>query len=352
MKHIKNLILSILILSLLTLAIPMQALAEDVSDVNKPVLISANSYTDIAGKWFEKYAEAYGYSDIFSDGSTLFHPDQAITRMEFARMLHKALNININYFAATDIGEYYKDVKNSDTGPSALYDLVTIGIIDTKDNFRPTATLDRDEMMHFVMNAFKHFVGDNFATTEIYFAFNDVSDIRPEYAGEIQTACNLKLVNGRGDNRLFPRAAATRAEAVTITGKLVDLLKTFKSDVSVKASAFEENGGLRLTLTIANNSNNTITINHSSQQLFDFKAFDKNGNSLYCWSATRMFAQVVTKTEIAPGKEIVLSDLVDAATYGTFKANMNTVVGYITGSSDDFTIDSNGYFTSFPYLED
>ncbi|PKM73755.1 MAG: hypothetical protein CVU91_01510 [Firmicutes bacterium HGW-Firmicutes-16] len=343
MKHIKNLVLSILILSLFTLAIPMQALAEDVSDVNDPELISANSYTDIAGKWFEKHAEAYGYSDIFSDGSGLFHPDQAITRMEFARMLHKALNININYFAATNIGEYYKDVKNSDTGASALYDLVTIGIIDTKDNFRPTATLDRDDMMHFVMNAFKYYVGDDFATTLMYFDFYDNSDIRPEYAGEIQTACNLRLVNGRGDNRLFPRAAATRAEAVTITGKLVELLKLYDSDVSVKASTSEENGGLRLSLTIVNNSDKTITINHSSQQLFDFKVFDKDGNSLYCWSATRMFAQVVTKTPIAPGKEIVLSDLVDSATYGTFKNNMNTVVGYITGSSDDFTINTNGY---------
>ena len=348
MKSIKNIVLSILILSLFTLAIPMQALAQEASYFNIPAPISAKSYTDIDGKWFEKYAEAYGYQDIFSNDNGLFHPDQAITRMEFARMLHKALNINVNYFAATDIGEYYKDVKNSDTGASALYDLVTLGIIDTKDNFRPSETLDRDEMVHYILNAFRHFVGDNFATTLMYFEFKDNSDIRQEYANEIQTACNLRLVNGRGDNRLSPRDAATRAEAVTVTGKLVELLKTYKSDVSVKASASEEKGGLRLTLTVTNNSDKTVIINHSSQQLFDFKVLDKNGNSLYCWSATRMFAQMVTTTEIAPGKEIEFSDLVDSATYGTFKANMKTIVGYITGTSANFVIDSNGYSAALP----
>jgi hypothetical protein len=328
----------------------MQALAEDVAVTSSNVIVSKNTYTDISGSWFEKCAATYGYENIFSNGDGLFHPDQAITRMEFARMLHKALNINMNYFAATDIGEYYKDVKNSDTGASALYDLTTIGIIDAKDYFHPTATLDRDEMIHFVMNAFKHFVGDNFATTLMYFDFHDNSDIRTEYSGEIQTACNLKLVNGRGDNHLFPRAASTRAEAVTITGKLVELLKSYESEVSVKASASEEKGGLRLTLTVSNKSDKTITINHSSQQLFDFKVLDKNGSSLYCWSASRMFAQVLTTTEIAPGKEVVFSDLVDSATFGTFKANMNTIVGYITGASDDFIIDSNGYFAALPSL--
>ncbi len=343
MKHIKSIVLSVLIISIFTLALPLRVLAEEVSDINRPAPISAKSYTDIENKWFEKYAEAYGYQDIFSNGDGLFHPDQPITRMEFARLLHEALDININYFAATDIGEYYKDVKNSDTGAGSLYDLATLGIIDTKDNFDPSSTLDRDEMVHYVMNAFRHFAGDNFATTLMYFEYKDNSDIRSEYAGEIQTACNLRLVNGRGDNRLFPREAATRAEAVTITGKLVDLIKSYKNDVSVKASAAEEKDGLRLTLTVMNNSSKAVTINHSSQQLFDFKVLDKNGDSLYCWSANRMFAQMVTTTEIAPGEQVVFSDLVDSTTYGTFKSKMKTVVGYITGSSSNFAINTNGY---------
>lgn len=353
MKCIKKAVLSILILSLITLAIPTQALAENVAVTSGKVIASKNSYTDITGSWCEKWAEAYGYQDIFSNGDGQFKPNQAITRMEFARMLHKALDININYFAATDIAEYYKDVKNSDTGASALYDLVTLGIIDDKDNFRPTATLDRDEMVHYVMNAFYHFAGDKYALPAIYvMPFTDAADIKNGYDNGIVQAALLGLINGRGGKLFCPREASTRAEAVTLAGKLAELLKSIETDVSVKASASEENGGLRLTLTISNNSNKTVTINHSSQQLFDFKVFDINGNSLYCWSANRMFAQMVTTTEIAPGKEIVFSDLVDTATYGTFKVKMKTIVGYITGSSLDFTIDSNGYFTSFPALVD
>ncbi len=348
MRKIKKLMLSALIVSLLTLALPLQAIAEDVSNVNDNKLISANSYKDVSGTWFEKWAGAYGYQEIFSNGDGLFSPDQAITRMEFARMLHKALGINMNYFAATDIAEYYNDVKSSDKGANELYDLVTCGIIDTKNSFRPSDTLSRDEMIHFIMNAFRHFAGSDYAITEIYRLFEDDKDIRPEYSTDIQHSCNLGLVNGRSGNYLFPRDAATRAEAVTIAGKLAELLNKIESKVSVQAKAFEEDGALRMTLTVRNDSDKTLKIYHSSQQLFDFKVFDKNGNSLYCWSADRMFAQVLSTTEIAPRKEIVFSDTIGKETYSKFKDSMKTIVGYIIGTSDDFKIDANGYSASVP----
>ncbi|MEA4894507.1 MAG: BsuPI-related putative proteinase inhibitor [Oscillospiraceae bacterium] len=346
MKHLKNIVLSILAVSLLALALPVRTLAAEESAVMKPAPISADSYTDIEGTWFEEYAQTYGYSDVFSDGSGLFNPDQAITRMQFARLLHKALNININYFAATDISEYYSDVKNSDIGANELYDLATLGIIDAKDSFRPDDTLDRDEMMHYIMNAFIKNAGDNYPIIEIYRIFEDDADIKSEFSADVQHACALRLVNGRSGNYLFPRAAATRAEAVTLTGKLVELLSTIMADVTVRSTATEENGGLRLTLTLINNSDKTVKITHSSQQLFDFKVFDGSGNTLYCWSANRMFAQVVTTTTIEAGKELALSDTLDPATYSAFKSDMETIVGYITGTSDDFAINPDGYFAS------
>ena len=342
MKHIKNIILTLLITSMLVLSLPMQAFAENSNNVK------IKDYTDISGSWFEKWVETYGYPEIFSDGSGLFHPDKAITRMEFARMLHKALGININYFAAIDIGEFYSDVNNSDAGASALYDLVISGIIDTKDKFRPSETLKRDEMIHYIMNAFSHFAGSDYAFIEIYHIYADDSNIKSEYSADVQHSSILGLVNGRGDNYLYPRDAATRAEAVTIAGKLAELINKLESKASVTASASEEGGALRLKLTIKNTSDKTVTIDHNSQQLYDFVVFDGNGNSLYCWSANRSFAQVVSATKIEAGKELVLSDTVDDATYATFKKSMNKIVGYITGTSSDFTIDANGYIASLP----
>lgn len=61
---------------------------------------------------------------------------------------HKALGISIQYFAATDIKQYFSDVNNGDVYSTALYDLATTGIIDYRGTFRPNAALPRDEMVH------------------------------------------------------------------------------------------------------------------------------------------------------------------------------------------------------------
>ena len=106
MKHIKSIVLLILIISMLSSLISAAALTAE-KGANTSVILS---YNDIKGTWSEKWVESYGYSEIFSNSDGSFRPEQAITRMEFARLLHKALGININYFAATDIGDYYNDV--------------------------------------------------------------------------------------------------------------------------------------------------------------------------------------------------------------------------------------------------
>ena len=317
---------------MLLLSLPLQVFAADKS-VN---------YSDVKGTWSEQWVNKYGYSELFSNSDGNFLPEQAITRMEFARLLHKALGININYFAATDISEYFSDVKNSDAGAGALYDLVTCGIVDTKTSFRPNEAIKRDEMIHFVMNAFNYNFGD-YAFIEIYRIFADDSDIRAEYSTDIQHACILGLVKGKNDNYLFPLAAATRAEGVTIVGRLVELFQKLDSSVAVEATVKKENGGLKLSLTIANNSDKEITISHSSMQLFDFGIYDSKGETLYFWSANKMFAAVVTTTKIPAGEKLVLGDTLTAAEYSQIKDKISYARGFIAGTSPDFTVDHGGY---------
>ena len=337
MKHLKNLTLSILIVSMVLLVLPLQVFAADKSA----------EYSDIKGTWSEQWVDKFGYSELFSNGDGSFHPEQAITRMEFARLLHKALGININYFASTDISEYYNDVKNNDAGASALYDLVTCGIIDTKTSFRPNDAIKRDEMIGFVMNAFHYTYGDDYAFIEIYRIFADDSDIRAEYSTDIQHACILGLVKGKNDNYLFPLAAATRAEGVTIVGRIVELWQKLESSVAVEASVKKEDGGLKLSLTVTNNSEREITISHSSMQLFDFGIYDSKGETLYFWSANKMFAAVVTTTKIAAGEKLVLGDTLSAAEYSQIKDKISYARGFITGSSTDFSVDHDGYLATF-----
>lgn len=343
MKNIKSFFMSVLIASMILVMIPSGAMA-------KESLISpsaANNYSDVKGSWCEKWVASYGYTEIFSNGDGSFRPDQTISRMEFARLLHKSLGISIKYLVATDIKEYYNDVKSSDVGAGELYDLVTCGIIDTKTSFRPTETLKREDMIHFIVNACYYVVGNDFAIPDLDRSpFADETKIDAKYVSEIYHAVALGLVNGRGNNVVSPADASTRAEAVAIAGRLVELKQRLKSDVIVKAAAAQADGALNLTLTILNNTNKPITIDHSNGQIFDFIFFDKAGNELYCWSKDRMFTMILVSTKIAPGEEKVFSDSIDAKTYSSIKDKIATVKAYVVGTSTGFTINTNGYFLS------
>jgi hypothetical protein len=353
MRHIKNSIIPILIVSLVLAIIPTAAFAaSDSGDSGRCIFVTDN-YRDIHGSWCEKWANLYGYKEVFSNGDSCFHPNQAITRMEFARLLHRALNININYtgFASTDIGEYYGDVANGSTGAGDLYDLATCGIIDTKDSFYPSNPLDRDEMIHFVMNAFYHFTGNSYAMPALALQpFADESEITKEYQTDVSRSVILGLVSGTGNNYVRPRDAATRAQAVTIVGRLAELLQQYKSNVAVKASAQESDGQLQMTLSILNNTGKTITIHHSSEQIFDFEILDKSGNELYRWSDGRMFSMIAATTEIKPNEEIAFSDVLDAKTYASMKGKIACIKAYIVGTSSDFTINSDGYLVTLSSL--
>lgn len=347
MKLIQKLVLSILVISMALSCAAFGASAASDTQGTVSTISSGSGYSDISGGWFEKWAAEYGYPAVFSNGDGCFYPGQSITRMEFARMLHKALDIGMYYFAPTDIGEYFDDVTSSDAGAGALYDLVTCGIIDTKGSFRPTEPLDRDEMIHFIMNAFSHFTGSDYAFPALALQpFGDDADIKAEYRGDVGRAAVLGVINGVGSNLIHPRREATRAEAVTVAGRLAGLLKTYNTSVVVKASASENDGALVMTLTILNNTENTVTIDYSSAQQFDFQILDKDGAELYRWSDGRMFSAVLTTTELAPGKEAVFTAELDAGTYSAIKNNISTIKAYITGTSPDFAVSAGGYLVS------
>ncbi len=301
-------------------------------------------YGDIGGTWFEKSAISYGYADVFSDGSGSFYPDREITRMEFARMLHKALDIHIEYFAAPNIKDYYSDVENSDSGASQLYDLVTTGIIDFKGSFSPNGKLDREDMIHIVMNALNYMTGGNYAVIDIMPApFADDDKISDSKKAEIYKSVVLKLINGSDNNMLLPKNGATRAEAVTVADRLIELVNRLTHKVIVSSTFREDNGSLNMSLSITNKSGETVKINHTSSQKFDFKLFDLEGNILYTWSADKFFSMALTSTEIKNGETVEYSIVIDSAAFGPLKSKMAYAKAYITGTSENFSIISEGY---------
>ncbi len=300
-------------------------------------------YTDISGKWFNDAAANYGYPDIFSEGSGKFIPNKKITRIDFVRLLHKALGININYFAATDVSKDFSDMKNSDTGAMELIDLATTGIIERGGSFNPGKQLDRDLMIHWIMNALNYQTGGSYAIPKIKLVpFKDDSKISESYITDVHNAQLLRLIIGRGNNMFFPRDGATRAEAVTMALRLMTLLDSLKGDVSVTASASDLKGSITMSLTIQNNTDKSIIINHTSGQKYNFMLFDAKGNNVYTWSADKLFIAMLTTTELKPGDRIIFSDTVSSADYSAITSAVS-MTAYIVGTSSDFTIDTTGY---------
>lgn len=337
----KILIVFVILFSLVLGVTPAMAQTLSQSDAKSTM----ENYADVSGKWYEKAANTYGYSDIFSDGSGNFSPYKKITCMEFVRLLHKALSIKINYFAATDIGEYFSDVQNSDTGAGELYDLVTAAIIDNRGSFEPDKQLDREDMIHYSIRALDYITGGNYSIIKINPPpFKDDDKIDLNYKLEVYKAVVLKLIYGCGDGMLLPKQGANRAEAVTVAGRLVDLVSSLKGNVDVSASKTEENGTLRLSLTIMNISDKTITINHKSGQKYDFRIFDEKGETLYTWSADKFFIMALTTTEIKAGGKIEFAVTLDSDAYNKLKSKAKSVKAYIVGTSYDFEINAEGYY--------
>lgn len=331
----KKLFLFLLVVVMLLTTLPLTVLAAADTDF---------VYSDISKAWYTDAVVKYGYTDIFKDSTSKFNPNQKITRIEFVRLLHKALGISINYFVAPDVSKDFDDMKNTDTGAGELIDLVTAGIVEKGGNFNPQEQLDRDVMIHWTINALNYVTGGNYAIIMMMPApFADDADITPAYKNDVVTAVLLKLINGRGNNMLFPKDGTTRAEAVTVVSRLIPLMDSLKADVNVSASAFtEKSGAISMNLTIENNTDKAVTISHTSGMKYDFKLFDASGSNVYTWSADKMFIALMNETVLQPGEKIEFSDTIDSTAYPGI-STATTMTAYIVGTSSDFTISENGY---------
>lgn len=186
---------------------------EDGSGVpNKP----APSFTDIAGHWAKGaiLSAAGHFVNGYPDGT--FRPDAAITRAEFTIMLANVLKLEGSSSApafadSEQIGGWAKqDIANA----------VEAGIVGgyTDGSFRPNARITRAEMATMVARALK-LPADSGATT----GFADHKDIPNWAKGAIEAVQEQGIMNGRGGNKFVPNDTATRAEAVTLLMRILEL---------------------------------------------------------------------------------------------------------------------------------
>ena len=334
----KMILVIIMIVTMLVGTLPVAAL----NAITTP--ISALSYKDISGHWAEEAIVKYADTKLFSDASGNFAPNKAINRTEFVLMLHKALGVQINYLAATDISTFYADVKNGDAVAGPLYDLHVLNIIDDQTTFRPLDQLTREEMIHYTIMALKSMTGGNYALILMMPApFADDAKIAAKYKNDVMEAVLLQLVFGRGSNRLDPKDGATRAEAMVLTDRLVNTIVNLSSGIEIKPQAIIQSSSLTMKLSIKNNSAVPVTIDYSSGQRFDLQLLDANKEILYTWSADKAFILMLSSETLNPGQALEFTETLDAAVFESLRASAAYMRVYVTGTSQNFSIDPNGY---------
>ena len=303
-----------------------------------------NKYADISGHWAERAIGIYGEQEIFADSEGRFLPQKPITRSEFVWMLHKALGVNIQYFMAPDIGEYFSDVSNDAPYATNLYDLATLNIIDDRGVFGPGESLPREEMVHLIMNALENRLGGSLPDNQIIpEVFKDGGQISADYKLDVNFALTLSLINGRGNGMFEPKAACTRAEAAVMMLRLMDAANRISGEVDVLVTAVPEADRITMSLFITNNSLEPVVLDYTSGQRYDFALLDSNKNVLYRWSADKLFIQALSSMTIAPGESIGYSDELSGEAYISIKDKISFMTAFITGQSKSFTINDEGY---------
>lgn len=301
-------------------------------------------FSDITNHWAKDAVQNLLKRNAVPFGDDMFLPSKAITKGEFALMLHKAMGIQIDYFRAPDIKDYFDDIKGDAPYAAAVIDLVTANILEGGGSFKPDATVTREEMVHIIMQAYKYKLGETYALIKIGAAtFKDTSDININYSGEVAIAQHYKLIAGTGDNMFHPQKATTRAEAAAVINKLAIIVDKQNSRVTISPEAVETKGSLEMKISIKNSSDKAVIINHTSGQKFDFTLLDKDSDILYTWSADKSFIMALTSTTIKPGETLEFKDTLSGEAYAAVKDKAMYLKAYITGESQNFNINHNGY---------
>ena len=188
------------------------AVAETIDkEVNQPSKIMLS---DIAGHWAEGDIKSlFEKGIVVGDENNKFNPDNKITRAEMAALIVRAFGLK----------EEYKNLFTDVSGEEWYGDIVcavsSAGIMKgDKITFRPNDYIKREELAVVLLNVL-NYKGIEISEGNMNFSDNDeVSDWAKDAVG---TVTAMGLMNGVGENKMSPKAYATRAQAASIIGRIV-----------------------------------------------------------------------------------------------------------------------------------
>lgn len=180
-------------------------------------------FADMADHWAKAAVNDMGSRMIvggFGDG--LFHPDQDMTRAEFAAIIVRALGLKPEQGKAP-----FRDVIATDWYSAFIQTAATYGLLNgfADGTFRPEDNITREQAMTIIAKAMKISglknklaAGD---PADLLNSYADAQRIAAWAAGSVADNVQAGIVTGKNGNRLDPKSYVTRAEAAVMVRNLL-----------------------------------------------------------------------------------------------------------------------------------
>ncbi len=166
------------------------------------------------------YAKDKGF--IHGDQYGNLNPDKPITRAEFAKIIVKGMGLQLPETVEEGTVQSFSDVASNDWYFNDVSVATYYGLVKGYENgnFNPNELVKREEMAVMLYRAVQYLQYDS---TKLPLEFSDNSKISSWAIEEIQYILSNGLLKGLPDGSFGPQLSTTRAEAVTVVRRLLEI---------------------------------------------------------------------------------------------------------------------------------
>ncbi len=192
------------------------------------IVLNNVKFTDVVeGSWYEQNVMTSVTKGLSNGiGNNKFAPMAKISRAEFVSLIMNAIDLPNNRLDFNSI-QGYDDVDKGTWYYDNIMTAKYYGILDEFDEntFNPSVLITREEMANIVGKVIMKL---GVPINEIYIDLNsvlsDYDEVNPEYLDELQLVYKTGIMMGNNNGEFNPKDTATRAEAIQVQIKLLEVL--------------------------------------------------------------------------------------------------------------------------------
>ncbi len=157
----------------------------------------------------------------------------AIVREDFCNLIYSYLEIACEDFSEPINSKPFNDTNNPHIAALKSYDIVS-GVSETE--FAPQKPLTREEAAAIICRLINKMYSDS-AVHELYYEFEDNSEISDWAMASVQKLCNMNIMNGVGENRFAPKDIYTAEQAVATLMRVYTAFADSDTDIVIIGGA-------------------------------------------------------------------------------------------------------------------